>query len=86
MEKPAFTEVQLLFSKQKNADNETDMVTTYQLGYNSKVIKHRGISIVTFFNILATCSSTGRAMILIIRYGFDSHQHRLKKKQSTLIP
>lgn len=56
------------------------MATTYQLGYNSKVIKHRGISIVTFFNIFATCSSTGRAMILIIRYGFDSHQYRLKKE------
>lgn len=30
-------------------DNATDMVTTYQLGYNSKVKKHRGIPIVIFF-------------------------------------
>lgn len=30
-------------------DNVTDMVTTYQLGYNSKVKKHRGIPIVIFF-------------------------------------
>lgn len=30
-------------------DNATNMVTTYQLGYNSKVKKHRGIPIVIFF-------------------------------------
>lgn len=45
------------------------MATTYQLGYNSKVIKHRGISIVTFCNIFAIHSSTGRAMVITIKMG-----------------
>lgn len=61
--------------------NETDMVTTYQLGYNRKVRKHRGIPIAIFSSTTERWSSGWRQRFRKPSYvwtyrGFKSHPLR----------